>query len=176
MTSKVTRIANRRNSRSSTGPKTSKEKKGSSQNVIKPSAYTQSTLPGENSEQFKKIVDDVRKECESKGRLEDTCAYNITRCIWFLDRLMFAEQNRMADHVDGLTENRAKLANSTDNDNNADVRPTYHELHAAIVQYVLDDPAFVGFEQARAHLRRELDDWTNRLQDLQARRRKASRA
>ena len=92
MTTKRQILANRRNAKRSTGPKTAAGKRRSSQNAISHGLLSRETLlDGEEPEVFAAVWDQLLGELQPEGELETYLAGRIIGSIWRMNRVVRIE-------------------------------------------------------------------------------------
>ena len=80
--------ANRLNAKRSTGPKTQRGKSRSKQNASKNGLHARShLLRGEDAADYKRLAEDVYKQRNPKGPMEERVAYHVVGIYWRLDRI-----------------------------------------------------------------------------------------
>lgn len=118
MTSQKKIVANRRNAKKSTGPRSERGKALTRFNAVQYGIYAdQQLLPGENGKAYNGLYRRVATECQPVGLIEEIIAEKIVRSIWRLRRLEEAEESylRHSDYanllgvVDSLSERQRKL-------------------------------------------------------------------
>src|SRR4030042_2122289 len=79
-------LANRNNSRKSTGPKTDEGKAAVSQNAIKHGIFAESVIQGENEADYEAFHDQMLAELAPVGTVESMLAERIVSLWWRLRR------------------------------------------------------------------------------------------
>ena len=157
MSSEAKIAANRRNALASTGPTSAQGKAKARWNAFKHGGYAHVTLLGERAAEFKESLDDFQEHFKPEGPFESMCVFYIARSVWIMHRLTLAERW----HIDGLVTHNAKSAASLE-----------EATISAMAVYVTFGTEIGSFERARAHHRREMDYYIEKLQTSQEMRRK----
>lgn len=88
MTTRKQTEANRRNSRKSTGPRTAKGKNKVRYNPLRHGLTAKEILiPGENSEEFDKLWQQLADKFQPNGPLEEQLVIRVQTCFWRLHRV-----------------------------------------------------------------------------------------
>lgn len=92
MTTAKQRVANRSNSKRSTGPKSSHGKERSRSNALKHGLTAQRILiAGEDAREFEMFARGIIEDLKPLGRLEQTLAERVADLLWRLNRASFFE-------------------------------------------------------------------------------------
>lgn len=108
--------ANRRNALRSTGPKTARGKRTVARNAIKHGLLAREVVitagdGRENLQDFRRLVDDLWKDYEPVGVVEETLVEEIATCLWRKARILRAENGEIRKRLDTYQMDR-KLRNS----------------------------------------------------------------
>ncbi|MDT8303119.1 MAG: hypothetical protein RQ760_16695, partial [Sedimentisphaerales bacterium] len=125
MTTEAQIIANRRNARKSTGPRTNEGKNNISQNALKHGFYaSQAEISSENKEEFCLYRDWMLAELAPVGRMESMLAQRIVSLSWRLKRAdIMQNQTINAMKADNKSNPLAKLTYSLLFKNNSQPQP-----------------------------------------------------
>lgn len=112
-------------------------------------------------------MEDVVDQFDAQGRIERWYAHHITRCMWAMDCLSYGEQCRMTEHFIAPTDQQPADSSAAE----VESEPTTDDLDKTVVEYVVNDSAVKAFDRARAHLRREMNFYIEKLRLFQQMRR-----
>src|SRR4030042_2419367 len=92
-------LANRNNSRKSTGPKTDEGKAAVSQNAIKHGIFAESVIQGENEDDYEAFHDQMLAELAPVGMVESMLAERFVSLSWRLKRAERMQNEAMEDMI-----------------------------------------------------------------------------
>ncbi len=101
---KKQKLANQRNAKKSTGPKTPEGKAKSSQNAIKHGLYAKSVIirsPNYNEDrnEYDQLAQSLFEELKPATHFQETLVIKIINCLWRSQRLIIAETAKISDQI-----------------------------------------------------------------------------
>ncbi len=107
---KKQKLANQRNAKKSTGPKTPEGKAKSSQNAIKHGLYAKSVIirsPNYNEDrnEYDQLAQSLFEELKPATHFQETLVIKIINCLWRSKRVVIAETAKISKQINLVTKN-----------------------------------------------------------------------
>jgi hypothetical protein len=135
-------LANRNNSRKSTGPKTDEGKAAVSQNAVKHGIFAESVIQGENEDDYEAFHDKMLAELAPVGTVESMLAERIVSLWWRLRRAERMQNEVIEDMIERKVTNPAAIKDRERRCYNEGIRPgdpRFNPEHLALGRIATSD-------------------------------------
>jgi hypothetical protein len=135
-------LANRNNSRKSTGPKTDEGKAAVSQNAVKHGLFAESVIQGENEDDYEAFHDQFLAELAPVGMAESMLAERFVSLSWRLKRAERMQNEVIEDMIERKVTNPAAIKDRERRCYNEGIRPgdpRFNSEHLALGRIATSD-------------------------------------